>query len=452
MNMRKTGLLLTGGLAVMLVVFIVAYGILLATETMPVHIEIKEPPTADQQHGNIALPSVIESVDPEYLLTNIYSATDSQAPSFAFVDTDGSGNTVSSVGVFDGSVATPVITFGDTPTRITLNDVTVSGADAIPAAGEVRVVGGSIAIVGTISSGGYVDGGGSVGNADNTALIRVGNLAVSNTGWSSIIYAGSINADAAGGRVEVAIGDSVLITGGNTLITGLNGGGDICRASVVVGRTIVDPNADGQLVWSEFGGRAAETRVSGLLGFTVPFPENAAVVASLNIDTGANSGGVIARDAVGNLDTDTDGTADRLATLPLPRTNADPHDGAVLLPLQVGTRVELPAYSETPAIREIQLVIDLPDVSAIQCAAVTNARWEQPTLGTITTRNTYCGGVPLGGVAGQALTKLSDDDCHVGWVTVRDVPDGGADDEVLTWDGAFSTYAWEPVPDQSGGG
>ena len=73
MNMRKTGLLLTGGLVLMLVVFIVAYGILLATETMPVHIEIKEPPTADQQHGNIALPSVIESVDPEYLLTNIYS-------------------------------------------------------------------------------------------------------------------------------------------------------------------------------------------------------------------------------------------------------------------------------------------------------------------------------------------------------------------------------------------
>ena len=69
MNMRKTGLLLTGGLAVMLVVFIVAYGILLATETMPVHIEIKEPPTADQQHGNIALPSVVERVDPEYLLS-----------------------------------------------------------------------------------------------------------------------------------------------------------------------------------------------------------------------------------------------------------------------------------------------------------------------------------------------------------------------------------------------
>ena len=103
MNMRKTGLLLTGGLAVMLVVFIVAYGILLATETMPVHIEIKEPPTADQQHGNIALPSVIESVDPEYLLTNIYSTADAPVPTFDYVDTDGDGNTVSGVGVFAGS-------------------------------------------------------------------------------------------------------------------------------------------------------------------------------------------------------------------------------------------------------------------------------------------------------------------------------------------------------------
>ena len=221
---------------------------------------------------------------------------------------------------------------------------------------------------------------------------------------------------------------------------------------MVVGRTIVDPTDPDLLEWGEFGGRAAEARVSGLLGFTVPFPENAAVVASLNVDMGANTNGIIARDNAGNLDTTTDTTADRLATLPLPRTNADPHDGAVSLPLQVGTRVELPAYSETPAIREIQLVIDLPDVSAIQCAAVTNARWEQPTLGTISTRNTYCGGIPLGGAAGQALTKLSDDDCHVGWATLRTVPDGGADDEVLTWDGAFSTYAWEPVPDQSGGG
>ena len=273
MNMRKTGLLLTGGLAVMLVVFIVAYGVLLATETMPFHLEIKEPVTSinsQLQAGNIALPSVVETADPEYLLTNIYGAVDAPAPSFAFVDTDGSGNTVSSIGVFDGSVAPPVITFGGSPT-VTLNGVGVSGADALPAGGEVRVVGGSITIVGNVSSGGYVDGGGSAGNADNTALIRVGNLDVGNTGWASIIYAGHINADAAGGRVEVAIGDSVLITGGTTLITGLNGGGDICRASVVVGRTIVDPTDPDLLEWGEFGGRAAEARVSGLLGFHSTF-------------------------------------------------------------------------------------------------------------------------------------------------------------------------------------
>ena len=64
-------------------------------------------------------------------------------------------------------------------------------------------------------------------------------------------------------------------------------------------------------------------------------------MASLNVDMGANTNGVIARDNAGNLDTTTDTTADRLATLPLPRTNADPHDGAVLLPLQVGTRVRI---------------------------------------------------------------------------------------------------------------
>ena len=224
--------------------------------------------------------------------------------------------------------------------------------------------------MGTDSNGGYVDGGGSVGDADNTAVIQVGRLTVSNTGWTAITYAGSTNADAAGGRTPVAIGDSVLITGGTTLIAGLTNGGDICRASVIVGRTIVDPTATGELVWGDFSGRAAETRVSGLLGLTVPFPDEAAVVASLNIDTGANTNGVIARDNAGNLDTTTDTTADRLATLPLPQTSADNHDGAVSLPLQVGTRVELPAYSVTPAIREIQLVIDLPDVSAIQCDAV----------------------------------------------------------------------------------
>ena len=119
-------------------------------------------------------------------------------------------------------------------------------------------------------------------------------------------------------------------------------------------------------------------------------------------------------------------------------------EGAVSLPLQVGTRVELPAYAETPAVREIQLVIDLPDVSAIQCAAVTDARWEQPTIGTITTRNTYCGGVPLGGAIGQVLVKNSDDDCAVEWATLRTVPGSGLDGQILTWgsSGGEGAYGW----------
>ena len=267
---------------------------------------------------------------------------------------------------------------------------------------------------------------------------------MSNTGWTAITYAGSTNADAAGGRTPVAIGDSILITGGTTLIAGLTNGGDICRTSVIVGRTIVDPTATGELVWGDFSGRAAETRVSGLLGLTVPFPDEAAVVASLNIDTGANTNGVIARDNAGNLDTTTDTTADRLATLPLPQTSADNHDGAVSLPLQVGTRVQLPAYTETPAVREIQLVVDLPDLNAIQCAAVTDARWEQPTLGTITTRNTYCGGVPLGGAVWQVLVKSSDDDCGVEWTTLLTVPGTGLDGQLLTWgsSGGVGAYGW----------
>ena len=96
---------------------------------------------------------------------------------------------------------------------------------------------------------------------------------------------------------------------------------------------------------------------------------------------------------------------------------------------------------ETPAIREIQLVIDLPDLNAIQCAAVTDARWEQPTLGTITTRNTYCGGVPLGGAVGQVLVKSSDDDCGVEWTTLLTVPGTGLDGQRLTWGSPVAGWA-----------
>ena len=443
--MRTAGFILTGGLVILLLVLIAAYGVLARTETAPFHLEVKEPPTANQQRGNIALPSVVESIDPEYLLTNIYTTADAPLPAFAYVDdANGDGNTVSTAGVFVGSAPGAVVIFGGAPTSIALNGVVVSGADAIPANREVTVVGGVITIPATNSDGGLIDGGFDTGTDDNTAEIIVGSLTVSNVGWTAFSN-GPTTANASGlGQTTVGHSGEVIITGGTTTITGLSPGVRICRASVIVGRTIVDTTDPDHLAWSKFGGRATEARVSGLLGFTVPLPENAAVVASLNIDTGANSGGVIARDAMGNLDTVADTTADRLATLPLPRTNADLHDGAVSLPLQVGTRVELPAYAETPAVREIQLVIDLPDVSAIQCAAVTDARWEQPTIGTITTRNTYCGGVPLGGAIGQALVKKSDDDCGVGWETLHTVPGSGLDGQVLTWgsSGGVGAYGW----------
>ena len=136
--MRTAGFVGMGALAAMLGVLIIASAILLVTETMPFHLEIKEPPTANHQPGNIALPSIIESIEPEYLLTNIYSTADAPLPAFAYVDdANGDGNTVSTGGVFVGSAPGAVVIFGGAPTSIALNIVVVSGADAIPANGEV---------------------------------------------------------------------------------------------------------------------------------------------------------------------------------------------------------------------------------------------------------------------------------------------------------------------------
>ena len=45
----------------------------------------------------------------------------------------------------------------------------------------------------------------------------------------------------------------------------------------------------------------------------------------------------------------------------------------------------------------------------------------------------------------QELVKSSDDDCAVEWATLRTVPDGGMNDEVLTWETTSSgagTYGW----------
>ena len=149
MNMRKTGLLLTGGLAAHAGRFhrrLMVYSWAPKQCPFTLRSRSRRPPISNTATSPCRAWSKALTRSICCRISTVWS--DAPTPSFAFVDTDGSGNTVSSVGVFDGPVATPVITFGDTPTRITLNDVTVSGADAIPAAGEVRVVGGSIAIVG----------------------------------------------------------------------------------------------------------------------------------------------------------------------------------------------------------------------------------------------------------------------------------------------------------------
>ena len=168
----------------------------------------------------------------------------------------------------------------------------------------------------------------------------------------------------------------------------------------------------------------------------------------LHVDTGADTNGDgIARNLVdGTPDDVTDTSAMRLASIPLPTIAGDPDDGLVALSLGSGTRFALPAYSDTPNVREVQLVISIPEVGdAEQCAGITDtARWEQPALGTITAREIYCGGVTLGGAAGQVLVKNGDDDCAVEWATLRTVPHGGMNGEVLTWEtsSGAGTYGW----------
>ena len=132
------------------------------------------------------MPSIIESIEPEYLLTNIYSTADAPLPAFAYVDdANGDGNTVSTGGVFVGSAPRAVVIFGGAPTSIALNVVVVSGADAIPANGRFTIVGGKVTILDTNSGGGTVDRGSTGGADDNTAEISVGNLTVANAGWTA---------------------------------------------------------------------------------------------------------------------------------------------------------------------------------------------------------------------------------------------------------------------------
>ena len=304
MNMRKTGLLLTGGLVLMLVVFIVAYGILLATETMPVHIEIKEPVTSvhtSSQPGNIALPQMVESIAPEYLLTTIYTAESAPLPEFEFFDVVSTVYTVTDSGI--ASSGTAIIEF--TGGAVTVDRNAVSSL-TVPATGEVRVLGGTVTILAAKNEGGYVDGGSLSGSDDNTAQIGVdGDITVTNDGWLTFDDGvTSIDGDASRMEVDRRTND-VDIVGGTTIITGLANGGDICRASVIVGRAIVDPNADGQLVWGEFGGRATEARVSGLLRLTSTFSrERGCRGVPEHRHGGEYQRRHCQRQRVGNLDTD----------------------------------------------------------------------------------------------------------------------------------------------------
>ena len=450
--MRKTGLLLTGGLAVMLVVFIVAYGILLATETMPLHLEVKEPITSINSNAlpeSIALPRVVESVDPEYLLTNIYTVAHAPTPVFTMVDTDASADIVDPNGEIRlGRHPGTVIEFQTAPANVTV-DGDPLGGDPVPPVGVVVIKSGpseTVIIPGVGSRGGSVDPRLPGDTSDNTAQLNLYSVSVLNVGWTDISVSGG--AAPVGDAVPIAPGARVVITGGTTTIVGLSNGVDTCQTRVIVGRTrapSTPPPTDP--IWVDFSGKASEVRISGLLSMTLPETNPTADVQGvLHVDTGADTNGGIARNPDGTPDTSADATAMRLASIPLPTIAGDPDDGLVALSLGSGTRFALPAYSDTPNVREVQLVISIPEVGdAEQCAGITDtARWEQPALGTITAREIYCGGVPLGGIAGQALVKSSDDDCAVEWATLRTVPDGGLDDQVLTWgsSGGVGGYGW----------
>ena len=402
--------------------------------------------------GSIALPSVVESVDPEYLLTNIYTVAHAPTPVFAMADTDASADSVNPNGEIRlGLHPGTVIEFATAPANVTIGGDPLGG-DPVPPVGVVVIKSGpseTVIIPGVGSRGGSVDPRLPGDTSDNTAQLNLYSVSVLNVGWTDF----SVNGGPVpvGDGVPIAAGARVVITGGTTTIVGLSNGADTCQTRVVVGRTRepstafpVDP-----IRWVDFSGKASEIRISGLLSLTLPEANPTADVQGvLHVDTGADTNGDgIARNLVdGTPDTSADAAAMRLASIPLPTVAGDPDDGLVALSLGSGTRVALPAYSDTPDVREVQLVLNIPDVGdAEQCAGITDtARWEQPALGTITARETYCGGVPLGGAVGQVLVKGSDDDCAVEWATLRTVPDGGLDDQLLTWgsSGGVGAYGW----------
>ena len=456
MNMRKTGLLLTGGLAVMLVVFIVAYGILLATETMPVHLEVKEPITsltAPLHPGSIALPSVVETADAKYLLTNIYTAPNAAPPVFNLVDTDADADAVSNAGITLGrhsGIEIEIMSVGSGPyISVDGGATTLATGETVPPAGLVLIESANVtfpAATGPNGGAGSVDPGPTTDDADNTARLYWYGLSIVNYGWTTARVNG-VTVPSTGDGVSIAANTVVTFIGGTTTREGLSDGLDTCQACVIVGRTIApstplstDPD------WADFAGRASEIRISGLLALTMPtINPTATAEGVIHVDTGAaNADDEIARNLDGTPDTSAG--ALRVASIPLPSVSGDPDDGLVALSLGSGTRFPLPAYTATPAVREAQLVITIPDAgSPAQCSAISNtARWQQPALGTISTRNTYCGGVPLGGAVGQVLVKSSDDDCGVEWTTLLTVPGTGLDGQLLTWgsSGGEGAYGW----------
>ena len=152
-------------------------------------------------------------------------------------------------------------------------------------------------------------------------------------------------------------------------------------------------------MWGVHSGDPAGFRTSGLLSLAAPSDSDTVIEAELHIDTGAGlTDGAIARDTDGAPDTATDPTAQSMATLPLPTASAD-GDGRLLLSLAGGTLAQLGDYSfdhdddpltppvdQTPPVRELMLVADLPGLDTEQCGAITGVRWETPPLAEISVR------------------------------------------------------------------
>ena len=341
MNMRKTGLLLTGGLAVMLVVFIVAYGILLATETMPVHLEVKEPITsltAPLHPGSIALPSVVETADAKYLLTNIYTAPNAAPPVFNLVDTDADADAVSNAGITLGrhsGIEIEIMSVGSGPyISVDGGATTLATGETVPPAGLVLIESANVtfpAATGPNGGAGSVDPGPTTDDADNTARLYWYGLSIVNYGWTTARVNG-VTVPSTGDGVSIAANTVVTFIGGTTTIEGLSDGLDTCQASVIVGRTIApstplstDPD------WADFAGRASEIRISGLLALTMPtINPTATAEGVIHVDTGAaNADDEIARNLDGTPDTSAG--ALRVASIPLPSVSGDPDDGLVAL-------------------------------------------------------------------------------------------------------------------------